>query len=88
MSFTFHLLQLYLPLSCVLLVAVQTLAHNLQSEFGPSTKNTLLDDVDVADEGTDDSNRIRRSGLTGLINKKLHFIGKFFFTNILSSFLC
>lgn len=68
-------MKLYLPLSCVLLVAVQSLAHNLQSEFGPSTKNTLLDDVDVADEGTDDSNRIRRSGLTGLINKKLHFIG-------------
>ncbi|XP_026683358.1 uncharacterized protein LOC113469689 [Diaphorina citri] len=70
-----------LPLCCVLVafLAGQSLAHSVptaQSVTSPITQNTLLDDEDLVDVGTDDSSRVRRSGLTGLINKKLHFIGK------------
>ncbi|KAI5702574.1 hypothetical protein M8J76_015489 [Diaphorina citri] len=69
-----------LPLCCVLVafLAGQSLAHSVptaQSVTSSITQNTLLDDVDLVDVGTDDSSRVRRSGLTGLINKKLHFIG-------------
>uniref|UniRef100_A0A8D8QLA6 Uncharacterized protein n=1 Tax=Cacopsylla melanoneura TaxID=428564 RepID=A0A8D8QLA6_9HEMI len=64
-----------LPLCCVLVtfLVCQSLAQNNPNS---AAQNKLLDDVDVLNADiAEDSNRIRRSGLTGLINKKLHFIG-------------